>query len=70
MEDFNDIDAIGPYRTDEEAQDACRHISENPLLEKISLYFFPEESGDYLKNILKIMTENKRIGIVLVMEGI
>ena len=51
MEDFNDIDAIGPYRTDEEAQDAFRHISENPLLEKISLYFFPEESGDYLKNI-------------------
>ena len=44
MEDFNDIDAIGPYRTDEEAQDAFRHISENPLLEKISLYFFPEES--------------------------
>ena len=34
MEDFNDIDAIGPYRTDEEAQDAFRHISENPLLEK------------------------------------
>ena len=51
MEDFNDIDAIGPYRTDEEAQDAFRHISENPLLEKIYLYFFPEESGDYLKNI-------------------
>lgn len=51
MEDFNDIDAIGPYRTDEEAQDAFRHIAENPLLDKISLYFFPEHEPDYLRQV-------------------
>lgn len=51
MEDFNDIDAIGPYRTDEEAQDAFRHIAENPMLDKISLYFFPEHEPDYLRQL-------------------
>ncbi len=49
MEDFNDIDAIGPFKTDEEAVDAFRHIAESPILPKISKYFYPEADDDYLK---------------------
>lgn len=49
MEDFNDLDSIGPYKTDAEAIDAFEHIAANPLLPKISKYFFPEKSEDYLK---------------------
>ena len=41
MEDFSDIDAIGPYKTDAEAVDAFRHIAESPVLPKISKYFYP-----------------------------
>ena len=52
MENFNDIDAIGPYKTNEEAVDAFRHIAENPLLPKISKYFYPEKEADFLKEQL------------------
>ncbi len=52
MEDYNDIDAIGSYKTDAEAVDAFRHIAENPVLPKISKYFYPEQDADYLKEQL------------------
>ena len=32
MEDFNDIDAIGPFKTDAEAVDAFQHIAASPVL--------------------------------------
>ena len=49
MEDFNDIDAIGPFKTDAEAVDAFQHIAASPVLPKISKYFYPDKEGDYLK---------------------
>lgn len=52
MEDFNDIDAIGPYKTDAEAVEAFQHIAANPVLPKISLYFYPDREPDYLKTQL------------------
>ena len=52
MEDFNDIDAIGPYKTDADAVDAFQHIAANPMLPKISKYFYPEKDADYLKEQL------------------
>ncbi len=52
MEDFNDIDAIGPFKTDAEAVDAFRHIAASPLLPRISKYFYPEMDPDYLKGQL------------------
>jgi len=48
MEDFSDIDAIGPYKTDAEAVDAFQHIAESPVLPKISKYFYPEKDAGYL----------------------
>ena len=52
MEDFNDIDAIGPFKTDAEAVDAFQHIAASPVLPKISKYFYPDKEGDYLKEQL------------------
>ena len=52
MEDFNDIDAIGPYKTDAEAVDAFQHIAESPVLPKISKYFYPEKDADFLREQL------------------
>ena len=52
MEDFNDIDAIGPFKTDAEAVDAFQHIAASPVLPKISKYFYLDKEGDYLKEQL------------------
>lgn len=49
MEDYNDIDAIGSYKTDAEAVDAFQHIAASPVLPRISKYFYPENDADYLK---------------------
>ena len=52
MIDLSEFESISPY-TDEEAVKALNIVAENPVLEEVSQYFFPEESPDYLKNILK-----------------
>lgn len=52
MVDLSEFESISPY-TDEEAAEALSKLAEYPLLSKISQQFFPEESPDFLKNVLK-----------------
>ena len=52
MIDLSEFESISPY-TDEEAVKALNIVAENPVLKEVSQYFFPEESPDYLQNILK-----------------
>ena len=51
MVDLSEFESISPY-TDEEAAEALSKLAEYPLVTQISQHFFPEESPDYLKNIL------------------
>ena len=52
MVDLSEFESISPY-TDAEAAEALGKLAEYPLLAKVSQHFFPEESPDFLKNILK-----------------
>ena len=52
MVDLSEFESISPY-TDEEAAEALSKLAEYPLLSKISQQFFPEESPEFLKNVLK-----------------
>jgi len=52
MVDLTEFESISPY-TDAEASEALGILADYPLVMKASQYFFPEESPDFLKNILK-----------------
>ena len=52
MIDLTEFESISPY-TDEEAAEALSKLAEFPLLSQISRQFFPEESPEFLKNLLK-----------------
>ena len=57
MVDLSEFESISPY-TDAEAAEALGKLAEYPLLAKVSQQFFPEESPDFLKNILKNIKTN------------
>jgi hypothetical protein len=52
MVDLSEFESISPY-TDAEAAEALSKLAEYPLLSHVSQQFFPEESPDFLKNLLK-----------------
>ncbi len=52
MVDLSEFESISPY-TDAEAAEALGKLAEYPLLSRVSQQFFPEESPDFLKNLLK-----------------
>lgn len=52
MIDLAEFESISPY-TDSEAAEALSKLAEFPLLSQISQQFFPEESPDFLKGLLK-----------------
>ena len=52
MVDLSEFESISPY-TDAEAAEALSKLAEYPLLSIVSQQFFPEESPDFLKNLLK-----------------
>ena len=52
MLDLSEFESISPY-TDAEAAEALSKLAEYPLLSHVSQQFFPEESPDFLKNLLK-----------------
>ena len=52
MLDLSEFESISPY-TDEEAAEALNKLAEFPLLSKISQQFFPEETPDFLQNLLR-----------------
>lgn len=52
MIDLTEFESISPY-TDEQASEALGKLADYPAVAQASRYFFPEESPDFLKNILK-----------------
>ncbi len=52
MVDLSEFESISPY-TDAEAAEAISKLAEYPLLSRVSQQFFPEESPEFLKNLLK-----------------
>ena len=52
MLDLSEFESISPY-TDAEAAEALSNLAEFPLLSQVSQQFFPEESPEFLKNLLK-----------------
>ena len=52
MIDLSEFESISPY-TDAEAAEALSQLAEFPLLSRVSQQFFPEESPEFLKNLLK-----------------
>ena len=52
MVDLSEFESISPY-TDAEAAEALSKLAEYPLLSHVSQQFFPEESPDFLKDLLK-----------------
>ena len=52
MIDLSEFESISPY-TDEEAVVALGKLAEHPLLAEFSRNFFPEQSPDFLKTLLK-----------------
>ena len=52
MVDLTEFESISPY-TDAEAAEALSKLAEFPLLSHVSQQFFPEESPEFLKNLLK-----------------
>ena len=52
MLDLREFEGISPY-SDAEASEALGKLSEYPLVGVASQHFFPNESPDFLKNILK-----------------
>ena len=52
MVDLSEFSSISPY-TDTEAAEALNKLADYPVVDVASQHFFPEESPDFLKNILK-----------------
>ena len=52
MVDLSEFESISPY-TDEEAVEALGKVADNPVITEVSQYFFPDESPDFLRNLLK-----------------
>ena len=52
MVDLSEFQSISPY-TDAEAAEALSKLADYPLVIGASQHFFPDESPEYLKNILK-----------------
>ena len=52
MVDLSEFQSISPY-TDEEAVVALGKLADHPLLSEFSVKFFPDQSPDFLKSILK-----------------
>ena len=52
MVDLTEFESISPY-TDEQASEALGKLADHPAVAQASRYFFPEESPDFLKNVLK-----------------
>ena len=52
MVDLTEFESISPY-TDEQASEALGKLADHPAVAQASRYFFPEESADFLKNVLK-----------------
>ena len=52
MIDLTEFESISPY-TDEQASEALGKLADHPAVAQASRYFFPEESADFLKNVLK-----------------
>lgn len=52
MLDLSEFESISPY-SDEEASEALGKLAEYPVVGIASQHFFPEESPDFLHNILK-----------------
>ena len=52
MVDLSEFQSISPY-SDAEAAEALSKLADYPLVIGASQHFFPDESPDYLKNILK-----------------
>jgi hypothetical protein len=52
MVDLSEFSSISPY-TDAEAAEALNKLADYPVVGIASQHFFPEESPDFLKNILK-----------------
>lgn len=52
MVDLSEFSSISPY-TDAEAAEALSKLSEYPAVAIASKHFFPDESPDFLKNLLK-----------------
>lgn len=52
MVDLSEFESISPY-TDEEAVEALGKLADHPLLSQFSCKFFPDQSPDFLKGILK-----------------
>ena len=52
MIDLSEFEIISQY-TDADAAEALSKLAEFPLLSRVSQQFFPEESPDFLKNLLK-----------------
>ncbi len=52
MVDLSEFESISPYN-DAEAAEALSKLAEFPLLGRVSQQFFPEESPEFLKNLLK-----------------
>ena len=51
MVDLSEFSNISPY-TDDEAAEALSKLADYPVVGIASQHFFPEESPDYLKNVL------------------
>ena len=52
MIDLSEFKSICPY-SDEEASEALGKVADHPLVSQFSLKFFPDQSPDFLKGILK-----------------
>ncbi|MCF0176554.1 MAG: acyltransferase [Bacteroidales bacterium] len=52
MEDLSRFESIKPY-SDNEAVEALHYVANHPGVSTISSYFFPNESPEYLPNLLK-----------------
>ena len=52
MIDLSEFESISPY-TDAEASEALGKLADHPAVGIASQNFFPEESPEFLKNILK-----------------
>lgn len=52
MVDLTEFESISPYN-DAEAAEALSTLADYPVVNQASQYFFPEESPEFLKNVLK-----------------
>lgn len=52
MLDLSEFESISPY-TDAEAAEALNQLADHAILSEACKYFFPDQSPDFLKNLLK-----------------